>query len=73
MGYHQGMVPTSTLVDMELVGIAEVAEMLKVSKQRADQLARQTGFPAPVATLTGGRVWEKSDVKAWMRETGRLK
>ena len=32
------MVPTSTLVDMELVGIAEVAGMLKVSKQRADQL-----------------------------------
>ena len=47
--------------------------MLKVSKQRADQLTRQSGFPAPVAALTGGRVWEKSDVEAWMREVGRLK
>ena len=46
MGYHQGMVPTSTLVDMELVGIAEVAGMLKVSKQRADQLvSRQVEAP----------------------------
>jgi predicted DNA-binding transcriptional regulator AlpA len=56
---------------MELIGIAELAELLKVSRQRADQLARQVGFPAPVATLVGGRVWSRSEVEAWMREVGR--
>jgi hypothetical protein len=46
-------------------------EMLKLSKQRTDQLARQVGFPAPVVTLAGGRVWDKSEIQAWMREVGR--
>jgi predicted DNA-binding transcriptional regulator AlpA len=63
----------STLVAVELVGLAEVAEMLKLSKARADQLARQRDFPLPVATLTGGRIWERADVEKWARETGRIK
>ena len=67
------MVMTSTLALMELVGIAELASLLKVSRTRADQLARQVGFPAPVASLSGGRVWDKSAVEAWMRDVGRLK
>lgn len=57
---------------MELVGIAEVAEMLGVSVQRIDQLARADGFPEPVATLKAGRIWERADVEAWARRTGRL-
>jgi predicted DNA-binding transcriptional regulator AlpA len=67
------MVTASTLVLVELVGLAEIAEMLKLSKARADQLARQRDFPLPVVTLTGGRIWDKSAVEAWMRSTGRLK
>lgn len=31
-----------------LVGTAEIAEMLEISRQRADQLTRTTGFPEPV-------------------------
>jgi predicted DNA-binding transcriptional regulator AlpA len=58
-------------IDYRQDGIAEVAEMLKLSKQRTDQLARQVGFPAPVVTLAGGRVWDKSEIQAWMREVGR--
>ena len=67
------MVTASTLVLVELVGLAEIAEMLKLSKARADQLARQRDFPLPVATLIGGRIWERADVEAWMRSTGRAK
>jgi hypothetical protein len=31
-----------------LVGVAEIAEMLNVSRQRADQLTRSKGWPDPV-------------------------
>ncbi len=56
-----------------LVGLAEIAAMLGVSRGRADQLVRQAGFPAPDAVLTAGRIWKREDVEAWARETGRLK
>ena len=56
---------------MNLVGTHELAELLGVSRQRADQLARQTGFPKPVAELKGGRVWRLSDVDRWNRKRKR--
>ncbi|MGO9853730.1 MAG: hypothetical protein ACLPYY_01605 [Acidimicrobiales bacterium] len=34
-----------------LVGVAEVAELLGVSRQRADVLTRTKGFPEPVALV----------------------
>lgn len=57
----------------DLVGIAEVAELLGVSTQRVDQLARDhDDFPEPVAELAAGRIWERADVEAWAKATGRL-
>lgn len=55
-----------------LMGLAEVAELLGVSRQRADQLARTRGFPDPVATLVGGRIWERADVERWALDQGRI-
>ena len=57
---------------MHLVSTVEIAAMLGVSRQRVDQLTRTEGFPEPVAELAIGRVWERADVEAWARETGRL-
>jgi predicted DNA-binding transcriptional regulator AlpA len=57
---------------LELLGLSELAELLGVSKQRADQLARQNGFPDPVAVLRGGRLWDRAAVEAWARAQGRL-
>ncbi len=54
-----------------LVGLAEIAELLSVSRQRADQFARSSGFPAAVADLAVARVWERDAVEAWARMTGR--
>ncbi len=55
-----------------LVGVAEIAAMLGVSRQRVDELAKSgAGFPQPAAVLTAGRIWEREDVEAWARETGR--
>jgi predicted DNA-binding transcriptional regulator AlpA len=53
---------------------AEIAELLKVSRQRVDKIAKtDPNFPAPVAVLRRIRVWETDAVTEWMRETGRLK
>jgi hypothetical protein len=41
---------------LDLVGVAEVAELLGVSRQRVHQLIReQAGFPDPVAHLRAGK------------------
>jgi prophage regulatory protein len=57
---------------MDLVSTVEIAAMLGVSRQRVDQLTRTVGFPEPAAELAIGRVWERVDVEAWARATGRL-
>jgi predicted DNA-binding transcriptional regulator AlpA len=56
-----------------LLGSAEVAEMLGVSRQRVHQLVTRSDFPEPVAVLSGGRIWRRGDVEAWARRTGRIK
>lgn len=57
---------------LDLVGVAEVADMLGVTRTRVSQLASVPGFPAPVARLAAGPVWDRKDVEAWAKETGRL-
>lgn len=56
---------------LRLVGIREIAQLISVSRQRADQIARSKGFPEPVAELASGRIWDRSAVVHWARETGR--
>jgi hypothetical protein len=59
----------------ELAGIAEVAQLLGVSKQRASELQTREGFPAPVAVLRSGPIWRKEDLSSfaarWERKPGR--
>lgn len=58
----------------KLAGVAEIAALAGVSKQRADQLTRNPKFPAPVDELEMGRVWAEADVKAFLaapRPAGR--
>lgn len=64
--------PSVLFVGYDLVGVTEIAAMLGVTTQRVSQLARTPAFPAPVATLAAGLIWERSDVEEWARETGRL-
>ncbi len=50
-----------------LMGAAEVAEMLKVSRQRVDQIARRyPDFPKPEVSLSVGRVWARAKIQAWV-------
>lgn len=60
----------------ELVGISEIAVMAGVTRQRASKLARQAGFPIPVAELKSGPIWTKDSlntflVDGWARKPGR--
>jgi predicted DNA-binding transcriptional regulator AlpA len=47
------------------VRIIEIAELLGVTKQRAHQIAGESGFPAPVAEDVRGRLWSRYEVQAW--------
>ena len=54
-----------------VVGAHEIGEMLGVTRQRANQLAREVGFPRPLGVLRMGKVWRRSVVEAWARDHGR--
>lgn len=60
-----------------LVGVGEVAELLKVSKQRVNSVSKTAGFPQPIAELSSTPIWRKSAImafnKAWSRKPGRPK
>jgi predicted DNA-binding transcriptional regulator AlpA len=56
----------------DLGTIGDIATLLQVSRSRADQISRQTGFPAPVGTLSGGRVWNMDHVREWAKSVGRI-
>ncbi|MEX1046174.1 MAG: hypothetical protein WD757_06815 [Actinomycetota bacterium] len=59
----------------ELAGVAEVASLLGVSKQRVSELRDRPGFPEPVAELAAGPVWRlptlERFVAEWKRKPGR--
>jgi len=56
---------------MALVGINDIAEMLGVSRTRADQLSRRPNFPEPKVRHARVRLWEQSDVEAWIEANRR--
>jgi hypothetical protein len=61
----------------ELMSATEVAEELGVSRQRVHQLRETTAFPAPLADLRGGAVWDAAAIRRfnseWERKPGRPK
>jgi len=53
----------------ELVGLAEVAELLGVTKRTATSYSNRDDFPAPLQRLKAGPVWRRRDVTAWKAVT----
>lgn len=45
-----------------VLGFAEISVVLGVSKTRAAVLIGRSDFPAPIATLSVGRIWSYDDV-----------
>ena len=61
---------------LTLMGATEVAEFLKVSRQRVLELRKDHAeFPQPIEQLRSGPVWDKSDIESflasWDRTPGR--
>jgi len=56
---------------MSLVGVAEIAELLGVSKQVVGNWrTRKGGFPSPITTLKSGPVWAEDSVLEWATSQG---
>jgi hypothetical protein len=60
----------------DLLGIVEIQELAGLaSKQRAFQVARLPGFPAPALETRAGRFWTRASVedflRCWPRRPGR--
>jgi predicted DNA-binding transcriptional regulator AlpA len=49
-----------------LLGVAEIAAMLGLSRQRVNQLIQADDFPAPEAELSAGRIWSRAAVETWV-------
>jgi hypothetical protein len=43
------------------VRAVEIAELLGVSKQRAHQIADESGFPPPLSEDARGRLWDRRE------------
>jgi predicted DNA-binding transcriptional regulator AlpA len=54
-----------------LMGSAEIAKLLGVSRQRVQQLIASDDFPGPEVSLAMGKVWKREAVVAWARAHGR--
>ncbi|HYL10662.1 MAG TPA: AAA family ATPase, partial [Candidatus Acidoferrales bacterium] len=56
------------LTSDNLVGIAEIAELARVSRQAVSNWRlRYDDFPEPVRTLQSGPVWNREIVEAWVK------
>jgi chromosome partitioning protein len=52
-------------MDLRLAGLAEVGELLGVSRRTATRYTARADFPIPVARLRSGPVWLEQDILAW--------
>jgi prophage regulatory protein len=57
------------LSELRLVGLAEIAELLGVSKRTASRYVARADFPPPVAELAMGPIWLTEDVEKWVSGT----
>lgn len=54
-----------------LAGIEEILDLLvRISRERVQELTFRSDFPEPVAELADGDVWLRDDVEAWIHEHG---
>lgn len=56
----------------DLVATGDIARMASVDRATVGQWQHRDLLPAPVATTSGGKVWLRSDIEAWLRKTGRV-
>jgi prophage regulatory protein len=62
----------ATLTAVELIGMGELIKLMGVSRSRVAQISSRTDFPAPVASLIMGSIWNLDDIRAWAEQRGRV-
>jgi predicted DNA-binding transcriptional regulator AlpA len=55
----------------DLLGLAEVAELLGFSRRHAARVTARPDFPRPVTRLAATPIWRKSQVEKWARDRER--
>ncbi|MDG4832332.1 helix-turn-helix domain-containing protein [Solwaraspora sp. WMMD1047] len=50
---------------LRIMGAAEIAEYLGVSRQWVEVLTKRRDFPEPAVVLKAGRIWRTEDVEEW--------
>jgi predicted DNA-binding transcriptional regulator AlpA len=58
---------------VRLAGIKEIATYYDISPQLAYKWSRRHDFPAPLATLAQGNVWDLDEIERWGTRHGRTK
>ena len=51
----------------DLLGLAEVAELLGTTRRNAIRWTRSPSFPEPIARLRATPVWKRADVERWRK------
>ena len=51
--------------DDELLGLAEVAEVLGVARRTAARYVKRLDFPEPIGRLRATPIWRRKEVEAW--------
>lgn len=69
--YSVYVTATMLPVKPELVGPAELTQMLGVGRTRFAQLIARPDFPVPMAELVMGKIWDLADVRVWAEKNGR--
>ena len=54
--------------NLDLVGLAEVAELLGTRRHQAVRWTQRADFPEPVARLRMGPIWRRADVTRWAKQ-----
>lgn len=54
-----------------LYGVAEMAHILRLTRQRVRQLTQRPDFPEPAQRFIMGDAWFLADFTAWAKATGR--
>ena len=71
-GYTRLMPATRSRSKLELVGAAEVAERLGVSRNTVASWQHRKLLPEPLGYVSGNPAWDWPVIEAWAQKTGRI-
>jgi predicted DNA-binding transcriptional regulator AlpA len=63
----------ASMYSLRLAGLAEVAELLGVTKRSASRYAKRGDVPKPIVRLAAGAIWTAGEVEAWAAEQPPLR